>query len=538
MKNQILGIAIVLQGIAITTFAQKKDKELFRINDNSVTVSEFKRVYEKNLGLVVDNEAKDIDNYLDLYINYKLKVKEAYDLKLDTLKSYQKELEGYKNQLIAPYLQDKETLEQLVKDAYYRTVNEIRASHLLIRVSQKASAKDTLEAYNKIVNARERILKGESFENVALEVSEDPSVKLNRGDLGYFSAFKMVYNFEDNAYATEVGKVSKPFRTRFGYHLVKVTDRRKSQGEFEAAHILVRDKSIVGKVRIDSAYQKLKDGALFNDIAKVYSEDTGTAKNGGKLARFGTGSMVEQFENTVLGMKNINDISEPFKTRFGWHIVKLLNKFPVEPYEIAKKKIEGKVKRSDRLQASYEAVLKKLKKKYDVKVNKESFAKIKSSSVKDYIAGKNQDWVISIDNTKIDGNKFNEYIKYRRNSNLLELFEQFKNYELTEYFKKDLVNIEPDFRYTLTEYKEGLLLFELMQKKIWKKSTTDTLGLQEFFDSKKAKYKEQKLEDVKGEVISDYQQSLENNWIEQLRNKNKIQIREKEVKKLKKIYNQ
>ncbi len=538
MKNQILGIAIVLQGIASVTFAQKKDKELFRINDNSVTVSEFKRVYEKNLGLVVDNEAKDIDNYLDLYINYKLKVKEAYNLKLDTLKSYQKELEGYKNQLIAPYLQDKETLEQLVKDAYDRTVNEIKASHLLIKVSQKANSKDTLEAYNKIVNARERILKGESFENVALEVSEDPSVKLNRGDLGYFSAFKMVYNFEDNAYATEVGQVSKPFRTRFGYHLVKVTDKRKSQGEFEAAHILVRDKSIIGKVKIDSAYQKLKKGASFTEIAKEYSEDTGTARNGGKLPRFGTGTMVEQFENTVLGMKNINDFSEPFKTRFGWHIVKLLNKFPVESFEDAKKKIEGKVKRSDRLKASYEAVLNKLKKKYDVKVNQEVFKQIEENSIKDFLDKKNQEWVVSIDDNKIDGNKFNEYIKYRRKSSLLELFEQFKNYELTEYFKKDLVNVEPDFKHTLTEYKEGLLLFELMQKKIWKKSTTDTLGLQKFFEKKKAKYKEKKLEDVKGEVISDYQQSLENDWIDQLRNKNKIIIREKEVKKLKKIYNQ
>ncbi|SEC94422.1 peptidyl-prolyl cis-trans isomerase SurA [Tenacibaculum sp. MAR_2009_124] len=538
MKNQILGIVILLQGITTTTFAQKKDKELFRINNNSVMVSEFKRVYEKNLGLVVDNEAKDIDNYLNLYINYKLKVKEAYNLKLDTLKSYQNELEGYKNQLIAPYLQDKEALEKLVKDAYYRTVNEIRASHLLIKVSQKANAKDTLEAYNRILGARERIIKGESFENVALSVSEDPSVRLNRGDLGYFSAFKMVYNFEDSAYATEVGQVSNIFRTRFGYHLVKVTDKRKSKGEFDVAHILVRDKSIIGKVKIDSAYQKLKTGASFEDISKEFSEDTGTFKNGGKLPRFSTGTMVEQFENAVLGLKNINDFSEPFKTRFGWHIVKLLNKLPIESYEVARKKIEGKVKRSDRLQASYEAVLNKLKKKYDVKVNEEVFKQIETLSVKDFIAKNNKEWILSIDKVKVGGDKFNDYIKYRRNSNLSELFEQFKNYELTEYFKKDLVNLEPDFKHTLTEYKEGLLLFELMQKKIWKKATTDTLGLKKFFDGNKGNYKEQNLEDVKGEVISDYQQSLENDWLELLRNKNKIIIREKEVKKLKKIYNQ
>lgn len=535
MKKQILSIAILMNCFVVKTVAQ----ELFSINNKEIPVSEFKRVYEKNLNLVVDEDSKNIDKYLDLYINYKLKVNEAYALGFDTLATYQRELEGYKKQLMTPYLQDENAIDKLIEQAYYRTKNEIRASHLLVKVSKKANEKDTLEAYHKILEARKRIVEGgEPFEKVATEISEDPSVAINGGDLGYFSAFKMVYSFEDNAYKTKLSEVSMPFRTRFGYHIMKVTGMRESKGEFEAAHILVRDTSVKGKVKIDSLYTKIKEGAVFEDIAKKYSEDTGTAALGGKLPKFGTGNMVEEFENTVLGLKNINEVSKPFKTRYGWHIVKLLKQYPVGTFEEEKKEIENKVKRSDRLQLSQQAVLNRLKKEYAIKINPKVTEELKKEAVNKLPGMNPSDWVLSINKKRINVEAFRNFATYNRNPNISEIFEQFKDKELFDYFKEDLVNREPEYKNTLTEYKEGLLLFELMQQKIWKKSAEDTLGLKQFFNTHKIKYKSKDLEEIKGQVISDYQQKLEEDWVSDLRKKNVIRIKEKELKKLKKTYNQ
>lgn len=532
MKKQVVFIAIALSSI-VSGVAQS-NKELFKINDKPVSVEEFKRVYEKNLDLVVDEDAKNIDKYLDLYINYKLKVNQAYALQLDTLPSYKRELEGYKQQLMTPYLQDQATVDALIKEAYERTINEIRASHILVRMKKG----DTLAAYAKIMEARKRIEAGEDFVKVAKEVSQDPSVKFNGGDLGYFSAFKMVYAFEDNAYKTKLGALSQPFKTRFGYHIVKVTGKRKSKGQFEAAHILVRDLEAAGKAKIDKAAKELAAGADFAAVALKYSEDTGTAGQGGKLPKFGTGSMVEPFEQAVLGLSPSNPISKPFKTKYGWHIVQLIKEHPVASFQEEKRALEKKVKRSDRLNVSYTAVVDRLKKDYKLKVHKAGLKPFLTKSIGELSQAPLNDWIVAIEGKKIGQAKFFDQIKYRKGVDVKEAFEQFKNSELVRYFKDDLINKEPDFRNTLTEYKEGLLLFELMQQKIWKKSSNDTLGLQKYFTANKEKYAQKKLDEVKGTVISDYQKQLEEDWIKDLRASNSIKIKGRELKKLKKIYNQ
>ncbi len=536
MKKQVLCITILFYCLAIVG---QNNKELFSVNKKPVSVSEFKRVYEKNLGLVVDEDSKDIDKYLDLYINYKLKVNEAYSLGLDTVKAYKRELEGYKKQLIAPYLQDQESISQLVKEAYFRVKNEVKASHILVRLPKKATSSDTLKAYNKIIEIRKRVVSGESFAKVAREVSEDPSAQFNGGNLGYFSAFKMVYPFEDNAYKTNLEGVSNPFKTRFGYHILKVTGKRESKGEFEVAHILARDRSIVGKAKIDSLYKKIKNGESFEEIAQKYSEDVGTAQLGGKLPKFGTGKMVEDFEKNVLALKKINEVSKPFKTKFGWHIVKLIKTYPISSFEEMKKEIEKKIKSSDRLRISQTAVLNRLKKQYDIKIYNKNFEIFTKKSIKELSQMQlTHDNLLSINNKKIKQKNFYNYIKYRNKEDIKLLFETFKNEEIFNYFKEDLVNSEPEYKHTLTEYKEGLLLFELMQQKIWKKSANDSIGLKRFFDKAKGKYKQKKLEDIKGEVISDYQKQLEDDWIKDLRKNNVIRIKKREVKKLKQTYNQ
>lgn len=536
MKKQVLSIAILF--CCLTIVAQSK-KELFSVNKKPVSVSEFKRVYEKNLGLVVDEDSKNIDKYLDLYINYKLKVNEAYSLGLDTVRAYKRELEGYKKQLIAPYLQDQESINKMVKEAYSRIKNEVKASHILVRLPKKATSADTLKAYNKIIEIRNRVVSGESFAKVAREMSEDPSAQFNGGNLGYFSAFKMVYPFEDNAYKTDLQGVSNPFKTRFGYHILKVTGKRESKGEFEVAHILARDRSIVGKAKIDSLYKKIKKGESFEEIAQKYSEDVGTAQLGGKLPKFGTGKMVEDFEVNVLALKKINEVSKPFKTKFGWHIVKLLKTYPINSFDKMKVTIEKKVKSSDRLRVSQKAVLDKLKKEYDISIYDKNFEIFTNKSIKELSKMQlTHDNLLSINNKKIKQKAFFDYIRYRRKEDIGLLFEGFKNEEIFNYFKEDLVNKEPEYKHTLTEYKEGLLLFELMQQKIWKKSANDSIGLQRFFNKTKGNYKQKKLEDIKGEVISDYQKKLEDDWIKALRKNNVIRIRKRELKKLKQIYNQ
>ena len=530
---------ILLLALLISFFSySQKNKELFRINDTSVKVSEFEDVYKKNLDIVEDKNSKDIDNYLELYINYKLKIEEAYRLKLDTLKKYKRELEGYKEQLAAPYLQDEDYLTKLVNEAYERKKIDVKASHILVKIPKKnIKSQDTLSFYNKINTARKRVLNGEAFDKVAKEVSEDPSVKINGGSLGYFSVFRMVYPFEDVAYKTKKGEVSKILKTKFGYHIIKVDDKRPSKGEFEAAHILVRDKE-KGKSKIDVAYQELIKGINFKEVVKKYSEDLGTVSLAGRLPKFGTGSMVEAFENNVRNLNAIGDYSKPFKTKFGWHIVQLLKKYPIGSFKEEETELIKKVKSTSRAALSKESVIKKLRKEYKIKENPKALKSFFNVEIHELKKQNLKDVLFSIEDKKIYQNDFINFIGYKRNSSIKKLYEDFKNSEIVKYFKNDLVNKEPDYKRTLSEYKEGVLLFDLMQKKVWSKSSKDTLGLKNFYSNNKEKYNNKTLKEIRGTVINDYQKHLENQLIMNLKKKSKITVKEKVLKKLKKKYNQ
>ena len=510
--------------------AQKKEQILVTIDNEKVTVDEFKRIYEKNLNMIDDDAAKDIKNNLDLYINYKLKVKNAYQNKLDTLPSYKREIETYKNQLIAPYLQDTVFLKKMIKEAYFRTANEVKASHILIKVSENAKPKDTLKAYNKIIEARTKIVNGASFDSIAKLVSEDPSAKTNGGDLGYFGAFKMIYNFEEKAFNTKIGEVSQPFRTRFGYHIVKPVALRKSKGQLEAAHIYLNNDVKNGKQRIDSIYTKLKNGASFADLAKEYSTDNGSKNNGGKLRKFGAGQMVKPFEDVAFSLEDEGDYSKPIKTRFGWHIIKLIKKHPVQSFEELKPEIEDQLKRNGRAKLSDDAVINKLKNEYNIDENEALKAVIfeKGKVGKDSL----QKVLFSINDKKIKLEDFAKYKRNRRQYTNDKLYNLFLDNEVKEYFKENLVYTEPEYAATLKEYQDGLLLFELMQQKIWDKSSKDSIGLQNYYEKNQQWYDSYSLEPVKGQVINDYQNELEENWITALRAKSAIEIKKKALRKL------
>lgn len=543
MKTKILLICILCMSISV--FSQKSDKTLVTINGEKTTVADFKRVYEKNLDAIDNEEAKDVAKNLDLYINYKLKVAEAYQLKLDTLPSYKREIETYKNQLSAPYLQDTTFIADLLKDVYYRTKNQVKAKHILIRLDKEATPKDTLFAYNKILKIRDRIVNGEDFEKVAVETSEDTSAqdnltngrKGNKGNLGYFSAFAMVSPFEDAAYNTKEGEVSMPFRTQFGYHILKVDDFKESKGEIEAAHILILDTTAVGKKKIDEVSAKLKNKESFEDLAKKYSDDRGSKDNGGRLNKFGEGRMVKPFEDVAFALENEGDISKPFKTRFGWHIVKLLKKHPVKSFDELKDELRNKIKRSSRMQLSEKAVINKLKAKYIILENEKAKEILNRKNIRAISKDSLQNTIFSINNKKITQEDFIKYIRNRRHKPVFLLFDEFKDQEILTYYKENLVNTEPEYAYTLKDYEDGLLLFELMQQKIWDKSSKDTLGLKDYFSNHKANYSTKELNDIKGQVMNDYQNFLEKNWIADLRKKNNIKVNNRTLKKLIKFYN-
>jgi peptidyl-prolyl cis-trans isomerase SurA len=362
----------LLAGISMTAQQQNSTKEvLFTIDDKPYDSEEFIRVYNKNLDLVKDESQKDLTQYLELYIGYKLKVNKAFKLGLQNGAQYQNELKSYRTQLSKNYLMDSKVTQELLDEGYARLQKEINASHILLMVDENASPEDTLAAYNKIMAIRDRIVKGgEDFSTVAAETSQDPSAKENKGNLGYFTAFRMVYAFENGAYKTDLNQVSMPVRSRFGYHIIRVNATRDNRGEIGVSHIMILkpkegEDPNKAKTTIDEIYQKLLQGENFEELAKQFSEDKSSSTKGGVLNKFASGQLSsEEFENQAFALSEENPMSKPFETVYGWHIVKLNGKFPLRSKDEMKVELESKIARDDRSKKISEALAVKLRKKY------------------------------------------------------------------------------------------------------------------------------------------------------------------------------
>lgn len=485
-KNLLTFVAITL--LTVSSFAQKKST-LLTVNGKNIPTSDFITVYEKNLSIVDDPDQKDVTNYLELYKNYLLKLEEAYALKMDTVPSYIEEFNRYKNQLIDPYLKDDNKEKDLIKEAYDRMLKEVNVSHILIRMKKDAAPEDTLKIYNKILDARNRIVNGESFEAVAKELSQDPSAKDNGGNLGYFSVFQMVYPFENVAYTTPVGEISMPFKTRFGYHIIKVNDIRDAQGEVEVAHIMLEGDTPENQEKIKKIKTELDGGASFETLAKNYSEDGATKLKGGKLPKFSTGKMIPSFSEVAFALKEPGDISEPFKTRYGWHIIKMIKRYPVGSYEELKPELANKVKQGQRAKVLGRSVIDRLLKEYNIE---EDVAVVNVFKGLDWNA-ENPDLpltktILKVNEKSIPASDFYEYYKSNKKLNAQLAFNNFKEEEVLNYYKEKLPEQYPEVRQTLKEYREGLLLFDLMQNKVWKKAEEDSLGLKSYYEQHKDKY--------------------------------------------------
>ncbi len=513
--------AIICSLLLNQASAQSSDPVMLSIANESITKGEFIKVYQKNNIKGEAIERQSLEEYLDLYINFRLKVKEAEALGMDTIKSFRDELASYRRQLAAPYLVDDKANEALSREAYLRKQSDVRASHILIKVERTASAADTLAAWNKIIQLRKRILKGEDFGKVAAEASEDPSarnrnadgrtMKGNHGDLGYFTAFDMVYPFENAVYNNKVGDVSIPIRSDFGYHLIKVTNKLPAMGKVQIAHIMLvypknatLDDSLKVADSANIAYDLLLKGSDFASVAKKFSDDKSTADKGGILPWFGVNRMLPEFINAISKLKKTGDISEPFQSDFGWHIIKLNDRKPIGSFDEEKEEIKQKITKNDRGVEAQDSFINKTKGEYGFREDLAALTEL-TKVVTDSIfnaswsasqaAGLNKD-LFTIGTRSYSQADFAKYLAANQRKGLKRdiaayiavQYDQFKNESCLKYADTQLENKYPDFRSLMNEYHDGILLFDLTDQKVWTKAVKDTNGLQNYYEKNKNNY--------------------------------------------------
>ena len=501
-KTLILSISIFL----FNSILAQVNPVLLKVAGEEIRKDEFLYNYTKNNSDVKYDQAS-LDAYTDMFVKYKLKVADARAEGFDTIPRLQNELKGYVEKSAEKYLSDPNATDELIKEAYERKKSEINASHILIMEGN---------AYEKIMEARKEIMGGADFETVAVKYSQDPSVQENKGNLGYFTAFQMVYPFEDAAFNTPVGSVSMPVKTRFGYHLIKVNDKRPNPGQVQVAHIYTKvsadaDEQTKANAEAKSRdiYNELMSGKRdFATLAKEYSDDNTSANKGGELPMFGSGRMVPEFEKVAFGLEKNGDISEPFKTSYGWHIVKKLNSQPIGSYDEMKSEILSNIKRGDRSGKTKEHFVNKLKVEYKYK---DKSSKWMSNSFSNEVIGrlKADDDKIAFKykkvpgffkpSTKVNVSEYRNYLTSHLPASQQDIesnYKEFTNEYFYNYEKSQLFVKYPEYKSLVKEFEDGILLFEISDQKVWTKSSKDSLGLETFFESTKNKYLWKKRADV------------------------------------------
>jgi peptidyl-prolyl cis-trans isomerase SurA len=514
MRFAILLLLLSITGTALSQTAKvKKEKSqtLFAVAGKPVTTDEFIYLYKKNHSNGKSEFSQEkIDEYFNLFVNFKLKVEEARQRRMDTTAAFQKEFNQYKEDLKKPYLPEKNLIDSLVRLTYARINEEIKASHILVNVAPEASPQDTLTAYQRIVDIRNQILKGKDFGEMAAQFSDDPSAKMNRGDLGYFTALQMVFPFESAAYNTPVGSISNPVRTRFGYHIIKVSDRRPAHGEVEVSHIIIRTgmskTNDEAKNLIFDIYDELRAGGQWNELCKKYSEDPGTRDFGGKMRPFKIGMMgsVPEFERIAFELKLPGEISDPFQTQYGWHIIRLERKIPIPRYEDMETKLKSEVSRDERTQISKQAMQTKLRNRFQWKENKDLVHQILVQADSTLQSGQwrpkgfahpEKDVLFTLSGNPYSMRDFTNYLSKNEKPNaqapqkyLEHLYNNFVDASIQSKLEERIVQEHPEFTFLLNEYYEGILLFEIMEKEVWTKASNDSTGQRSFYESHKEKY--------------------------------------------------
>jgi peptidyl-prolyl cis-trans isomerase SurA len=513
-KNVLVVLVTLWSAVAVA----QNNEVLLTIDNEQITAQEFLAIYNKNNVEIESAQKKSMEEYLELFINFKLKVHEAQRQGLDTTSAFQSELNGYVQQLGQPYLVDNQFTEALIQEAYDRLQYEVNASHILVKLPENPSPKDTLAAYNKAMKIYEQAKTDSDFTSLAVRNSDDPSVKQNGGDLGYFSAFRMVYPFESAAFNTPVGSVSKPVKTSFGYHILYVKDKRPARGEIKAAHIMVvanskstPDELARAEKKINEIYAQLEAGKSFREMAISYSDDRGSAQKGGDLGWFGAGRMVKSFEDAAFAIPENGAYSKPFQTQFGWHIVLREDLRKIGSFEEERAGIAKKVKQDKRSQGSEHALAVKLLKEYKVKTYQKNVNAFNAFIDSTYFQAQWNDSVamtkkapVMVINDKTYGQGKITYTqkdfaiflknKMRRRQAvnmelfLSEQFSQFVDAKIIAFESTILDQKYPEYKALVTEYHDGILLFEIMESQVWKKAMEDSAGLEAFYQAHQSEY--------------------------------------------------
>ncbi len=522
MKQIILIISCLWMSVAL--LGQKDDPVLFTVAGKPVHVSEFLYIYSKTNREKADFSKASLEEYLDLYTKFKLKVQRARDLKLDTIPSLKQELEGYRQQLADSYLLDKQVTEKLIQEAYERSKKDLSISHIMIGLRRNPTARDTMLAYKRIMEAKKELDDGGYFIEVAQTHSDDKTVKDNKGNIGYFTAPfpNGFYAFESAAYNLKEGAYSNPIRTPLGYHIIKVDNARAARGEIEVAHILLRKKTPNAKEEIGKIRQEIIDGGDFEAIAKQKSQDKNTASKGGYVGVFGISTYEKAFEDAAFGLANDGEISEPFETQSGWHIIKRISRKPIAAYDKAKTRLKTKIQKDARFELAKESMIKSIQKENNFKEQKKVLTEFASTVGKDFTTfswkapeSKSPETLFSLGGTNYTLGDFTDYLgqagrkrmQYSKGSPINAVMDIYADYVSERTLKFEERNLErkyPDFKALMREYREGILLFEITKQEVWDKASQDTTGLANFYAKNKGKYKWKERARISQYSVSDF----------------------------------
>ena len=496
-KIFLLILCIVNCALCINLKAQ--DEVLMTITGEPITKSEFEYIYNKNNS---DNaiDKKTLDEYVELFVNFKLKVAEAKAQGLDTTKTFKRELNGYRKQLAKPYLTDAELEDALFQEAYSHFSEDCEVSHILI----KTEGDDTLTSYNKALEVIARLNAGEDFGKVADETSADQSVARNHGYLGWFTALQLVWPFEKAMYDLPLNQISTPIKSDYGYHVIKVHNRRPAWGQVNARHIMkVCSESMTPDMQ-NKKYQEMVEikkrldaGEDFATLAKEVSDDKASAQKGGDLGWFGIGRMVREFEVATYAL-NAGETSEIIKTRFGYHIINLKEKRGVEPFEKKKADIQRMMQYDSRSTAAKTSFINKLKKEYNFQINNNEVIKAKVLAVQ-YA---DNDSLLKIKAVEHDGALITFADQQITTSELVSYYvmtkamgtdmdtkiDQIAEMKLMQYEDSQLENKYTDFANLMKEYHDGILLFEVSNHEVWEKAIKDKKGLEKYFKQNRKNY--------------------------------------------------
>ena len=494
-----MDVARLLILFILFSYAGYAQQTVFSIDNIPVSSDEFIYTFKKNHP--VKATRNDIDEYLELYINFKLKVLEARSLGLDTLASYKAELSTYVGQLAQPYLTEKDVTNKLVKEAYQRMKEEVSVSHLLFLIAENATPRDTFEIYQ---NAQEiyQLTETENFKKLVISHSQEPGVSKTKGYLGYFTAFQMVYPFESAAYNTPPGSVSPPIRSKFGYHILKVHDRRPYSGEVQISHLMLRfnksmtkQDSLEMKENIFGLYDLVLDNYNWEELIKNNSEDANSKDKGGILKPFSVGDMMPEIAEVAFKLDSIGQVSEPVLSPFGWHLIRLESTEGLKSFEDLKPEIEKMVNRDSRSDKSEEALIHRLKSENGFDENFEASSKIINSIIpptKEIIDSLNHTSVLlfSIGDSVYTTSDFSRAITNLKGKikGLNLHYKEYVSTSIIEYERKMLARKYPEYKHLIREYHEGILLFDVMNTLIWGPSSSDSTGLNVYFNDNLLEY--------------------------------------------------